>query len=86
MPKKTGKSKPEPPVGVSVFLKESHLGATQAAGVQRELKAKGFTLRENLEAIGVLTGSAPAAALEALESVPGAEKVEKERTDYRTQQ
>jgi hypothetical protein len=53
--------------------------------VAKDLKDKGFVLNELLGEIGVITGSAPAAALAKLSTVPGVSAVEQERTDYRTQ-
>jgi hypothetical protein len=70
-------------VNVSVLVDEAH--KDKLAEVTKALKAKGFILKETLEAIGVLSGSVPASALSALSSVPGVSTVEKERTDYRTQ-
>jgi hypothetical protein len=51
-----------------------------------DLKKKGFELSgQPLEEIGVLTGSAPANAIEDLKDVEGVENVQENRSDYRTQ-
>jgi hypothetical protein len=70
-------------INVTVLVDESHHGSMDTVAVR--LKDKGFVLKESLAAAGVLTGSAPAAALASLSEVPGVAAVEEERTDYRTQ-
>ncbi len=71
-------------VGVTVLLKESHHDKLKT--VADGLKAKGFVLAQSLEGIGTLTGHAPAESIADLSSVPGVAEVEKERTDYHTQE
>ena len=68
-------------INVSIAV-AAHDDLTKVANV---LKTKGFVLKETMEAIGVLTGSAPADTLEDLSKVLGVLAVEKERTDYHTQ-
>jgi hypothetical protein len=73
----------EQSVNVSVQIDQSQ--SNNVARVVRALKHKGFVLREALDAIGVITGSAPVEAISALASIPGVSAVEQERNDYRTQ-
>ena len=70
-------------IDVTVLVSDSHKG--DLPKVATALKAKGFTLKESMGAIGVLTGSVPADAVAGLSSVPGVASVEQERTDYRPQ-
>jgi hypothetical protein len=70
-------------INVTVLVDEGH--KENLAGLAKDLKDKGFVLKESLEAIGVLTGSVAATALASLSSVPGVSAIEEERTDYRTQ-
>jgi hypothetical protein len=72
------------PVDLVILLQDTHQGKSKLAAVNRELKALGFEIKEHLEGIGVLTGSAPQSAIAALESVPGVSKVDREATDYET--
>jgi hypothetical protein len=67
---------------VTVTVDDAHT----LSEVVGNLKKKGFVLKKSLEAIGVLTGSVPASALDTLSAVPGVLAVEKERNDYRTQE
>ena len=71
-------------INVTVLVDEAH--RKDMTDLEKRLKDKGFVLREPLDAIGVLTGSVPAASLTALSKVTGVSAVEEERTDYRTQQ
>jgi len=71
-------------VDVSVMVDDDH--KDNVAAVARGLKAKGFVLNESLEAIGVLTGSAPATSIASLSGVDGVSSVEENRTDYHVQQ
>lgn len=71
-------------INVTVLVDEAH--RENMTDLAKRLKDKGFVLREPLDAIGVLTGSVPAASLAALSKVTGVSAVEEERTDYRTQQ
>lgn len=68
-------------VDVTVLIDDSRRG--DMASVARDLKDKGFVVNQSLDAIGILTGSAPADNLKALSSVPGVSAVEPNRTDYR---
>lgn len=70
-------------INVTILVDEIH--KANLAGLAKVLKAKGFVLKETLEAIGVLTGCVAPTALAALSSVPGVVAVEEERTDYRIQ-
>jgi hypothetical protein len=70
-------------INITVLVEESH--KNKLSQVSRELKDKGFVLKETLGEIGVLTGSVPSTALGDLSKVPGVSAVEKERTDYRPQ-
>jgi hypothetical protein len=70
-------------INITVLVEESHKNKLNQ--VSRELKGKGFVLKETLGEIGVLTGSIPSTALADLSKVPGVSAVEKERTDYRPQ-
>ena len=70
-------------ITITVLVEESHKNKLNQ--VSRELKDKGFVLKESLGEIGVLTGSIPSTALADLSKVPGVSAVEKERTDYRPQ-
>lgn len=70
-------------VDVTVLVDDSRRG--DMASVARDLKNKGFVVNQSLDAIGILTGSAPAHALESLSSVPGVSAVERNRTDFRPQ-
>ena len=71
-------------INVTVLVDEAH--RENLTDLAKRLKDKGFVLKEPLGAIGVLTGSVPAASLASLSTVPGVSAVEEERTDYRTQQ
>lgn len=71
-------------VNVTILVDDAHKEGLK--GVAKELKEKGFVLKESLREIGVLTGSVPATALRALSAVKGVSAVEEVRTDYRTQQ
>lgn len=51
-----------------------------------KLQNEGFVMSESLDAIGVLIGSVPAAALGKLSAVQGVSAVEKSRSDYHTQE
>lgn len=73
----------QPKINVSVSVDPNHTGELSA--VAAALKSKGFVLKESLDAIGVLTGSAPADALDDLSRVAGVSAVEPERSDYHTQ-
>ena len=75
-------SKPKP-INVSVLVDASQ--PEKLESVVKELRGKGFVLKESLEAIGVLTGSVPAASLQEIAEIPGVVSVEEDRTDYRTQ-
>jgi hypothetical protein len=70
-------------INVTVLVNETH--KDNLADLAKDLKGKGFVLKESLEAVGVLTGSVPAASVAALSAVPGVSAVEEEQTDYRTQ-
>ena len=72
------------PINVTVLVDETHRASLTT--VADALKDKGFVLNECLEALGVLTGSIPAPALNSLSTVPGVSAVEEERTDYTTQE
>ena len=71
-------------INITVLVDEAH--KNNLAGLANDLKAKGFVLKESLDAVGVITGSVAATALEGLSTVPGVSAVEVERTDYQTQQ
>ena len=58
---------------------------TQVREVIGRLEKKGFVLEQSLAEIGVLTGSAPADALDDLKSVEGVAHVEQNREDYKPQ-
>ncbi len=70
-------------INVTVLAHDTH--KDNLAGLAKDLKDKGFVLKESLKALGVLTGSVPAKSLAALSKVPGVSAVEEEKTDYRTQ-
>jgi len=70
-------------IDVTVMVDDEHKDSV--AKVARDLKGKGFVLHESLDAIGVLTGSAPATSIPALTGVAGVSAVEENRTDYRAQ-
>jgi len=70
-------------VNVSVLVDDA--SKSSLARVAKDLKEKGFVLKESLEEIGVLTGKVPPSSLAALSKVPGVSSVEEERSDYRTQ-
>jgi hypothetical protein len=70
-------------INVTVLVDEAH--KDKLAKVAKDLKGKGFVLKEALDALCVLTGSVPATSFAALSKVPGVSAVEEERTDYRTQ-
>ena len=67
-------------VNVTVLVDQSH--QENPAGIENDLKAKGFVLKETLGAIGALSGSVPVNSLAALSTVPGVSAVEEERSDY----
>lgn len=71
-------------IDITVLVAETHKDDLEK--VTKDLMEKGFVLKQSLAEIGALTGSAPAAAVEKLQAVPGVEAVEKERTDYRPQE
>lgn len=70
-------------INITVLVDDMH--KDNLPGVAKDLKDKGFVLNALLGEIGVITGSAPSAALAKLATVPGVSAVEQERTDYRTQ-
>ncbi|WP_254506724.1 hypothetical protein [Anatilimnocola floriformis] len=70
-------------ININVLVEDSH--KSKLSAVATKLKAKGFVLTETLDDIGVLSGKAPATALESLEAVNGVSVIEKERTDYTAQ-
>lgn len=71
-------------IDVTVLVAEDHKDDVKK--VARDLRSKGFVLREALEAIGVLTGSVPAEDVATLSDVAGVSAVEENRTDYHPQQ
>ena len=81
--KKSSTTSAGPHVDVTVMVDDNR--KHDLAGVARDLKTKGFVVSQSLHDIGVLTGSAPAAALAALSKVSGVSAVEKGRSDYHTQ-
>jgi hypothetical protein len=70
-------------INVTVLVDEAH--KHKLTHVTKELKEKGFVLKESLGEIGVLTGSVPPASLATLSTVTGVTSVEEERSDYHTQ-
>ena len=64
-----------PSVGVLVRLDRSRPGAA----VARDLTAAGMHVERVLGRLGVVSGSAPAGALEGLGGVPGVSAVERDR-------
>lgn len=70
-------------INVTVLVADARRG--DLSGVLDDLRREGFVLKESLEAIGVITGSAPTTSLARLSKVPGVSAVERERTDYRPQ-
>jgi hypothetical protein len=70
-------------IDVAVTIDEAWRERTSE--VVARLTAHGFEQTELLDAVGVVLGSAPAAAVAKLGAVKGVSSVEKNRTDYRTQ-
>ena len=70
-------------INLTVMVDETH--RSKLAKVSADLKAKGFVLKDTLQEIGVITGSAPAGVIADLSKVPGVSAVEEERSDYHTQ-
>jgi hypothetical protein len=70
-------------ININVLVDDSH--KSKLSALASKLKEKGFVLTETLKDIGVLSGKAPAAALDGLSAVPGVSVIERERTDYTTQ-
>ena len=85
MNKKQSAANPPDSIGVNILIQDSHLGPDELESVTSNLKKHGFTLKEDLSSIGVLTGTAPADALPALNSVAGVAQAEESREDYHTQ-
>lgn len=63
-------------IPVTISLRE---GAS-AETVIEAASAKGFVLGRRLEALGVLTGTAPAARIEDIRAISGVEALEAEKT------
>jgi hypothetical protein len=70
-------------IDVTILVDEAH--KKHLAKLAKELAGKGFVLKETLSEIGVLVGSVPSTAYAAVSKTPGVSSIEKNRTDYRTQ-
>ena len=64
---------------IQVLIDDAHLSAMDA--IVAQLKARGFVLVDQLDAIGVLTGRMAAQELARLREVPGVQAVEIMRDD-----
>jgi hypothetical protein len=76
-------SKKKKSINVTVLVADSH--KQNMSGVVKDLKEKGFVLKDSLEAVGVVTGSVAAESVSRLSKVPGVSAVEEDRNDYHTQ-